>query len=378
VVILSWLSRAVPERKFVLVTSSLQCGGAERVLADMANYWAERGVEITYATWAGPEVTDFYRLDPRVRRVWLDLPKSGISPRRGLFANVARVRKLRRLIEESQPNAVLSFIHTSNVLTILASLGSRVRTVVSERMQPAVDPTLSMAWKFLRKLFYRKADAVITQSREAAQWIREHCGRSAVVIPNAVRALPPAGVARETLVLAIGRLTHQKGFDLLLRAFSKLAAPLRDWTLVIVGEGPERAKLLRLRDELDLGGRVEFVGPVAEIERFMARAGLVVQPSRYEGFPNAVLESMGMGAAVIAANCPSGPSDLIEDGVNGRLVPVEDVEALQHAMEELMSQPELRARLGREASKVRERFRQDRIMAQWEACLAPAAAADSP
>lgn len=362
----------------MLVTSSLQCGGAERVLADMANYWAERGVAITYATWAGPDLKDFYRLDTRVRRVWLDLPKSGSSPQRGLFANIARARKLRRLIVEARPDAVLSFIHTSNVLTILASLGTRSRVVVSERMQPAVDPTLSTAWKVLRKMFYRKADAVVAQSREAAQWIREHCGRSAVVIPNAVRALPPPDNARELLVLAIGRLTHQKGFDLLLRAFAKLAAPLRDWKLVIIGEGPERANLLQLRDGLNLGGRVEFEGPVADIERFMARAGLVVQPSRYEGFPNVVLESMGMGAAVIAANCPSGPADLIEDSVNGRLVPVEDVEALQHAMEELMSQPELRARLGREASKVRERFRQDRIMAQWEACLAPAAATGSP
>lgn len=362
----------------MLVTSSLQCGGAERVLADMANYWAERGYGITYASWAGPEVTDFYRLDSRVRRVWLDLSKSGSSPRRGLFANIARVRKLRRLIDDSQPNAVLSFIHTSNVLTILASLGTRTRVVVSERMQPAVDPTLSTAWKVLRKMFYRKADTVVAQSRDAAQWIREHCGRPAVVIPNAVRALPSPGVARESFVLAIGRLTPQKGFDLLLRAFAKLAAPMRDWKLLIVGEGPERAKLLRLRDELNLGGRVEFERPVADIERLMARAGLVVQPSRYEGFPNAVLESMGMGVAVIAANCLSGPADLIEDGVNGRLVPVEDVNALGRAMEELMSQPELRARLGREASKVRERFRQDRIMAQWEACLAPAPAEDSP
>jgi glycosyltransferase involved in cell wall biosynthesis len=362
----------------MLVTSSLQCGGAERVLADMANYWARSGVGVTYATWAGPEVADFYRLDPGVRRVWLDLPRSEGSSRRGLFANLARVRKLRRLIEESQPDAVLSFIHTSNILTILAGLGTRSRIVVSERMQPAVDPTLSAAWKFLRKLFYRKADVAVAQSPEAAQWIREHCGRPAVVIPNALRALPPLRGEREPLVLAIGRLTHQKGFDLLLHAFAGIVGKFHDWNLVIVGEGPERANLARLRDDLNLGGRVEFAGPVEDIERFMARAALVVQPSRFEGFPNAVLESMGMGAAVISANCPSGPSDLIDDRVNGRLVPVDDVEALRRTMEELMSQPELRVALGREALRVRDRFSQDRIMAQWEACLAPAAATESP
>ncbi len=103
----------------------------------------------------------------------------------------------------------------------------------------------------------------------------------------------------------------------------------------------------------------------------MSRAGLVVQPSRFEGFPNAVLESMGMGAAVISADCPAGPAELIEDGVNGRLVPVDDVFTLSRVMGDLMADPALRARLGREALKVRERFRQESIMARWEALLLP-------
>ena len=105
----------------------------------------------------------------------------------------------------------------------------------------------------------------------------------------------------------------------------------------------------------------------------MARASLVVQPSRFEGFPNAVLESMGMGAAVISADCPAGPAELIEDGINGRLVPVEDVEAL--ARRDVAADVRCRSfalQLGREATRVRERFRQDSIMAQWESVLVPA------
>jgi glycosyltransferase involved in cell wall biosynthesis len=140
---------------------------------------------------------------------------------------------------------------------------------------------------------------------------------------------------------------------------------------VIAGEGPDREALGRLSARLGLGERVTFVGHVRDIESWMGRASLVVQPSRFEGFPNAVLESMGMGAAVISANCPAGPAELIEDGVNGRLVPVEDVPALARAMSELMSDPALRARFGREATRVRERFGQETIMAQWEAVLVP-------
>ena len=100
----------------------------------------------------------------------------------------------------------------------------------------------------------------------------------------------------------------------------------------------------------------------------MSRAGLVVQPSRFEGFPNVVLESMGLGAAVISSNCASGPADLIEDGVNGRLVAVDDVDPCR-VMAQLMSSPEERARLGRAATAVRERFRQDAVMERWETCL---------
>jgi glycosyltransferase involved in cell wall biosynthesis len=99
----------------------------------------------------------------------------------------------------------------------------------------------------------------------------------------------------------------------------------------------------------------------------------VVQPSRFEGFPNAILESMGMGAAVIATDCPSGPADMIDHNVNGVLVPVDDVAALEGAMAELVSRPERRAALGKQALKVRERYAQDRIMSQWDACLKAAA-----
>lgn len=356
--------------RILLVTGSLECGGAERVLADMANYWAEKRVDVTFATWSGPEVHDFFPLDRAVRRAWLDVPLVRNTVLRQLHASFRRVRKLRRLIRNSRPDAVLSFIHTSNVLSILASIGLRTRIVVSERMQPAVDPSLSVPWKLMRRLVYRLSDAAVAQSREAACWIGEYCGKHAIVIPNHLRSLPLPGTTRRALVLAVGRLEYQKGFDLLLRAFAAIAAEFPEWQVAIAGEGRQRDSLVRLRDELGLGRRVEFAGQLADIENWMSTAGLIVQPSRFEGFPNVILEAMGMGAPVIAADCRSGPAEMIEDGINGRLVAVDDVAALSGAMAELMSQPAIREKLGREAAKVRERFSQAAIMAKWESCLA--------
>ena len=107
--------------------------------------------------------------------------------------------------------------------------------------------------------------------------------------------------------------------------------------------GPERERLQQLSEELGLRERVRLLGEIPDVEAWLARAGLVVQPSRFEGFPNAVLEAMALGAAVISADCPAGPAELIRDGLNGRLVPVEDVPALAQAMRELM-QTRARAR----------------------------------
>jgi len=357
-------ARNIARPHYLLVTGTLECGGSERQMADMANYWAAEGVRVTLATWTGPGSKDFYVLDRRIRRVYLDVEAKG-----RLRGNLRRILKLRKLLAEIRPDAVLSFLTRSNVPTILASLGLKLRVVISERVQPALETGLPLGWRILRRLVYGRADEIACQTGASAEWICKTWRVKAIVIPNALRPLPPPADERQPLVVAVGRLVRQKGFDLLLQAFAQIAAEFPQWRVVIMGEGPERSNLLHMRDELGLAHRVEFVGHVLDVETRLARAGLVVQPSRFEGFPNVVLESMGMGAAVISADCPAGPAELIEDGVNGRLVPVENVATLSRVMAELMSEPEHRVRLGQQALKVRERYRQESIMAQWEALL---------
>ena len=353
----------------LLASGSLGGGGAERVIVDMANYWCRSGVSVTCATWSGPEIGDCYALDAGVHRAWLNEPGSWRTTLGRLRHIVGRVLRLRRLIRERKPDAILSFISASNVLTILAATGTRTRVVVSERIDPASDTDLSAFKGAMRRLTYWRADRVVAQTEAAADWIRSHCRARVSVVPNALRELPPPGLVREPRILGVGRLVRQKGFDLLIRAFADIAGRFPGWRVAIAGEGGLRRDLEDLAARLGLGDRVEFLGRVVAIESLMATAGLVVQPSRFEGFPNALLESMGMGAPVIATACRSGPSEMITDGVNGRLVPVEDVAALSAAMAELMASATARESLGREAQKVRQRFALPRIMAMWESCL---------
>jgi glycosyltransferase involved in cell wall biosynthesis len=355
----------------MLVIGTLQGGGSERQISEMANYWAARGWHVILATWSGSDLADFYSLHPKVRREHLNIESADLRFLSRVRANLRRVMKLRKLLAGTRPDAVLSFLTESNLLAILATIAFKTRVVVSERTQPALHVSLPRMWRVLRRLLYAQADAVVAQTRDAALWLESRCRTSVSVIPNALRLLPQPSHEKRHMIVAVGRLTYLKGFDLLLKAFARIAPAFGEWTVAIIGEGDERASLTQLRRDLKLDDRVEFVGQTPDVVDWMAHAGLVVQPSRFEGFPNVVLESMGLGAAVISADCRSGPSDMIEDGVNGRLVPVDDVDALAAAMAELMSRPDERERLGRAASGVRERFRQDRVMDQWDACLFP-------
>ncbi len=359
-----------PRSRLLLIVGSLQAGGAERQLSDMANYWSARGVQVTLATWNGPEVEDFYVLERTVERVHLGVNGSRVRLL-SLVAILAGIMRLRRLIRTLRPHAVLSFIDISNVCTIVASGGLGVRVVVAERTHPALRRSMGLRWRLLRRICYRHADLVVAQTRDAAGWLERNCHARVSVIPNALRNLPSLNCPREPLIVAVGRLTNEKGLDLLLSAFARLQSRFPDWRVCVVGEGVERDALARLSERLQLTQRVEFLGEVREVDHWLARASLLVHPSRREGFPNAVLEAMGMGLAVVSADCRAGPSELIEDGVNGRLVPVDDVDALASAMSELMASPSSREALGREARQVRQRFSQERIMESWRGCMLP-------
>ena len=354
--------------RILLVTGTLQCGGAERVLSDIANYWSAKGLKVFLATWSGPEIEDFYELHPNVERVWLGPDPEGLNRIR---VNLSRVRRLKAEIARSKVEVVLSFIDWCNVLTILATRGLAVRTCVSERVHPGYHQELPSIWKLLRRLLYRRASVVVAQTEAARTWIQRECGATTCVIPNPLRELPSTEKNREQTFLAVGRLVRQKGFDLLLEAYAKVREQVLGWRVTIVGVGPERHALLEQRDRLGLESAVEFVEPDNHVEYRLARAGIVVQPSRFEGFPNVVLEAMGMGAPVVSADCPAGPSEIIVNDVNGRLVPVGDVASLADSMAELATDSALRRRLGNRAREVRETFGQDRTMRKWEQCVFP-------
>jgi glycosyltransferase involved in cell wall biosynthesis len=250
----------------------------------------------------------------------------------------------------------------------------RLRVVVSERNDPRAHG-VGRAWTLLRRLAYPFTDALVVQSAVFVPWARAATlgQRQVEVIPNPAPEVPIHRLSEDRsahTIVAIGRLVPQKGFDVLLTAFARIADEFPSWNLTIAGEGKERSRLCDLAATLGITARVTLAGWIPEPGNLLAKATFFVMSSRYEGFPNALVEAISYGVPVISTSW-AGAAEIITDGVDGLLVPVTSPESLAMSMRRLMSDPELRNRLRRNASAVSHRYDIRAVVERWDAVLAP-------
>ncbi len=363
------------DRRLTLVVPSLALGGAERVVSRMANHWAAAGDTVSVITLSGAEC-DTYTLDPAVTRIALDLMRGSRFLLEGLYHNWLRVGKVEDAIRKTKPDTVISFTDRMNVVALAACRNLKVDTVVAERIDPS-QQRIGYSWAKLRRWVYPKARALVVQTQAVREQLTPMMrGQSIYVIPNYIDApaaspspQPRAKANGKLQLAAMGRLDYQKGFDLLINAFAKAAANQPNWSLVILGEGPERRRLEEQIHTHGLEPRVRLLGWVSEPNAVLRDCDAFVLSSRYEGFPNALLEAMALGLPAVAVDCPSGPADIIRPEVDGLLVPLSDLPALTAALRRLMTDEGLRARLGKQAVDVVDRFSSDRYYARWDAVL---------
>lgn len=354
-----------------LVIADLGGGGAQRVATTLAGAWSEAGRGVTLITLSGAD-GDVFPTPPAVRRVALGLVCASGSLLGGLIANLRRIWMLRQAMVESRVTVVISFVGATNVITILASIGLGKRIVISERNDPTRQ-SLGPVWDLLRRLCYPLASQVTANSRGTLRALAAYVPEVKLALtPNPVLTpkVNPTPHGNDRFMLAVGRLHPQKGFDVLLRALAISGARQHGWRLKVLGNGPLRQALHDQADELGVAKLVDWVGYAPDPYPSYASADAFVMPSRYEGMPNALLEAMAMGLPVIVTDASPGPLEYVEDNVSGLVVPAEDTGSLAGAMDRLMADRELAARLGDEG---RRRVLADtalpRVLATWASVL---------
>ena len=361
--------------KLLVFLHSLSAGGAERVAVNLSNHWAEKGWQIVIVTLAGQD-GDFYTLHPSVCRITLGLAADSAHMAAAMWNNYRRIQALRSILKQVRPDVALAMMTRANILLALACRGLGIPAVGSERIHPPMFP-LGRVWERFRRYAYGHLDAVIALTRESADWLKTHTRAIRVpVIPNPVPyplprhepvVRPPAARDGCRHLLAVGRLVSQKGFKDLLAVFGALTARFPEWRLTILGEGPEREHLEALSGELGIGDRLLMPGTVGNVSDWYEAADLYVLSSRFEGFPNTLVEALAHGLAVVSVDCDTGPRDIVRHEVDGLLVPRDRPEALGQALEHLMADEDLRRRLAARAVEARARFSLERIAGQWEA-----------
>ena len=367
-------------RRVVLYIDSLKTGGAERVTLLFARWLAQEGWRATVLTRHGPS-RDFYPVPAGVHRAiepsdppWLRCL--------GLLGFPLRVLRLRAWLQRHQPDLVLGMTTLPAIKLLVAVRGMACPCIVSERNFPPLKRP-GWPWRLLRRLTYPWAQLHLVQTESTGRWLAQHLNaRPQLCLANPVAwplprfapdPDPTDWLARQKVgadqqvLLAVGTKAHQKGFDRLVAMFALLRERHPQVHLVILGMDSvpyhgvdQQAQLRRMLPQASHS--LHFPGRVGNVQDWYERADLFLLPSRYEGFPNVLLEAMASGCCCVSSDCPQGPAELIRDGVNGRLLPNDaNPQTWADVVSALLVDSDVRRRLACRALEVRQRFSEGRL-----------------
>jgi len=360
----------VRRHKLIFAINSLNGGGAERVISNLGNYFYNRGFDVTMVCLN--DAKPAYFLEEGIKVISLiDKERNEHFFYRLWYGGVTFFKLLYLLIKE-KPSCVVSFMTSANLWIGLTCNILNTPYLVSERITP--DYTVNQFNYFLRWLsaaVYSKSKAIVVPSRGMIDGFKKNKSFSGLsnfeVINNPVSQFIPARLERvypRKFILSVGRLDRQKGFDLLIQAFSKLQ--IADLDLLISGEGDERVNLENQIKELNLNDRVKLIGYQKNLQDYYRQAELFVLSSRNEGYPNVLVEAMSLGCACVATDCEFGPSDIIENEMNGLLVKANSTKYLYEAIKRTMSDPVLKIKMSVNAQLINQTNSLENTFAKWE------------
>jgi len=345
--------------------SNILGGGAARVMTNLANTLSqdENSRIILVTNFSVCKGKSEYPLSDKVIRKSIEEKESKSS---SLKKNYLRITSLRKIVKEEKPDVVVSFMAENCIRAIAATAFIKVKNIISIRNVPEIEVGTGIKGKLLR-LILSTADGFVFQTVDAKAWFPKFVQNRSRVIPNHVadKFFEIERNENQEGIVAVGRLTKQKNYPMLLKAFASVSEKFSD-KLYIYGDGELKDELYLLCKELDISERVVFEGNVSDIENRLSKHRVFVMTSDYEGMPNALMEALCVGCACISTDCPcGGPKYLIEDGVNGLLVPVGDVEKTAEAIKRVMTEDKICKALSQNARNRAEMFKSERVFGLW-------------
>ena len=354
--------------KIAFLYGNMQRGGAQRVISCLAAYCAGLEDEVTILTLDSGS-TD-YELDPGVRVVGLNVAGDSANKLESARRFLSTERKLRTWMKEEKPDAVLAFSTKMAMRVQLARGQVGPVLICSERANPAFRAE-SMATRMERRLL-KKAEGFIFQTQRVSLLFPPEMRARGTVIHNGLFSPDIPGTVsafaqrRQKEICAVGRLENeQKAYDVMLDAFALFRETHLGYVLHIYGSGGDETEIRTQAAALGLTDSVVLHGNLPHVIREIKDMGMFLMTSRYEGMPNALIEAMACGLPCVCTDCDFGPAELIRDGENGLLVPVDDIPAIAAAMGRIADDPALGEKLSRGALEIRRSHARDSICGQY-------------
>lgn len=353
------------KKKLCLVIHSLETGGMERVMSELAAYFCNKPDLEVHLVMYGIKPEIFYSIP---ENLIVHKPSFVFNNKKRLLFNLKTMLFLRKTLKQISPVSVLSFGEYWNSFVLISTIGINCPVFVSDRSQP--DKRLAFPHEYLRKWLYVRAKGVIAQTEKAKEiYTGLYKHKNIRVIGNPIKRIDiNKPFKRENIIISVGRLIESKHHNELIRMFVNINMP--GWKLIIVGDDAikqkNKKKLDRLIKELNSEEIVELAGKRTDVENYYMKSKIFAFTSSSEGFPNVIGEAMSAGLPVVAWNCIAGPSELVINDKNGFLIPLFEKELFEAKLKELMQSELLISRMGEEARKKAKEFGIDVIGACFQ------------